>query len=101
MPRVLSWTEASCEPRLKELSEMPTPFGNMSCQPFQRDIVVGRDSHQQGLEYVGENVCTSTQRGVIARHDAERVSERIEIGRRQRRDQDRCQFGGIESSLFQ
>ena len=73
----------------------------MGRQPFERDIVVGRDSRQQRLEHVCESVRDSPQRVIVAMSDAERLGERIEIGRRQRGNQNRCQLGGIEWSLFQ
>src|SRR5215208_7843052 len=38
---------------------------------------------------------------VVARSDAERFSERVEVGRRERGNQDRGQFCGIEWSLLQ
>jgi hypothetical protein len=100
-PRALTWAEARCEPRLKQLGEMPASFGNVGCQPFKCDIVVGCDSHQQRLEHVGESVRNTPLTVVLTGSDPERLCERIEVSRRQRRNQDRCQLSGIERSLFQ
>ena len=54
----------------------------MGGESFERDIIVRRDSRQQRLENIGENVRAFRCRR-RRRSDAKRLSERIQISRRQ------------------
>jgi hypothetical protein len=55
----------------------------------------------QRLENVSKCVRGIPLRTIVARNDAKRLSERVQIGRRQPRNQNRGKLGSIERSLFQ